>query len=173
MKKLGLILIITVLLLTVTACEKENKPVENNKGNNTTTDKTQIHEHCVRAGNISDDNSSVDLSYEIYYTGEKLNRIESTEKVTSTNESVLNEYEQAYRTIHSYYEDVDYYYTEVIRKSDSVTSKMVIDYDHVDAAKLMAMEGTENNVFDENGVATIAKYREMAKKFGVSCTQVS
>lgn len=163
MKKL--VFVILIGLLFVTACEQGNtkKTVKTQKG--------QIHEHCVRNGKI-DDVSSTDLSYELYYTGERINKIESTEMVISSNSKTLDEYEKAYRQIHSYYVDIDHYDTQVIRTNDKVVSKMIIDYDRIDIDALIALEGEEDNIF-ENKVPKISKYRDFAKKMGITCEVVS
>ena len=161
-------------LFLITACDGNS-----NGGSNVTSSpspspkslaKGQIHEHCVRSGNIAD--GSTDLSYEIYYTGEVLNRIESTESVISSSPDVLDTYEEAYRTVHSYYKNVDYYYTEVVRQDNRVTSIIRIDYDHVDADTLLALEGENDNVY-ENKIAKISRFKDLAKKVGMTCTEVS
>ena len=172
MKKLFLGLLIIVLLLSVTACDKKETSKKTTKEDEPTVEKKtgQIHEHCTRTGSIDSD-SSAEMIYEIYYTGDVLNLINSTERVTSTKSEVLDEYEAAYRKIHSYYADIDHYDTEVIRTNSSVASKMTIDYDKIDLAKLIALEGEADNIF-ENGKPMISKYKELAKKMGVTCEEV-
>lgn len=128
-----------------------------------------IHEHCIRNGVM--DNGEASLNYDIYYTGEVMNRLEATEKVTSEDNSLLDEYENAYREIHNHYVGLDYYITEVIRRDNYVMSKTVIDYDHINIEKLIDIEGTEDNIFDGN-VPKIAKWKDLAKKFGAQCKVV-
>ena len=130
---------------------------------------TKVHEHCTRTGVVS--NGSADLSYEIYYTGTRLNRVESTERVTSDSTEVLDQYEGSYKAIHAHYEGLDHYETKVIRADNSVTSKIIIDYDHIDIDELIAIEGEENNVFEDK-VPKIAKWKELAKKVGMQCSVV-
>ncbi len=170
MKKVFVLLFVFILLVTLTACDKKEKS-KSTTGDDTVVSKDMVHEHCTRTGNV-DSNSSAEMVYEIYYTGEVLNKIESTERVTSTSKDVLDEYENAYRQIHSYYTDIDHYETDIIRTSSSVASKMSIDYDKIDLEKLIALEGEEDNIF-ENGKPMISKYKELAKKLGVTCEKVS
>ncbi|MBR6137781.1 MAG: DUF1307 domain-containing protein [Bacilli bacterium] len=162
MKKIGIVLLLIIMVVTLTACEKKN----DNKGNNTST---EGHLHCERVGVINDE-SSAEMSYEIYYTNDIINRIESVEKVTSPSRNTLDTYENSYRTIHSYYEDVEYYETEVVRTDNTVSSYIKIDYDHVDINKLIEIEGTETNIFDENNKPSLTKYKELAKKAGAKCS---
>ncbi|MBP5678943.1 MAG: DUF1307 domain-containing protein [Bacilli bacterium] len=164
MKKGYIFLLIGIVLLTLTGCEtKEEKETPVKKG--------RVHEHCTRVG-IIDNNSSADLSYEIYYTGEVLNRIESTEKVTSTSQETLDTYENAYRGIHEHYKGLKYYETNVVRTNDTVTSTIVIDYDYIDIDQLISIEGESNNVF-ENKVPKVAKWKELADRVGTKCTEVA
>ena len=79
MKKIVMSIIFVFLIGMLSACGEKTQQESSNQ----TDSNTKIHEHCTRTGTI-DDNSSVDLSYEIYYTGERLNRVEAYEKVTSS-----------------------------------------------------------------------------------------
>ena len=163
MKKICIAILLGILVITMTACEQK-------EGSNIST-KGQIHEHCVRAGKTSDD-SDVEMSYEVYYTGERINKIYSVERVNSTSQETLDLYEESYRKIHSYYKDIEYYKTEVIRTDETVTSIMDIDYDHINIKELEELEGTDDNIF-ENDIPKISKYKEFAEKFGVECEIVS
>ena len=172
MKKIGIAILVGILLITVSACDKTEENIQKGQiQKKENTQKGQIHEHCVRSGTTSD-NSPVEMNYEIYYTGERLNRIYSVEKVNSTSQETLDLYEESYRKIHSYYEDIEYYETEIIRTDESVTSIMDIDYDHIDIQQLEKLEGTENNIF-ENHIPKISKYKELAEKAGVKCEVAS
>lgn len=151
-----------LLMVTLTACGKEEKNELENK---------MVHEHCTRTGTI-DENSSTDLSYEIYYTGDILNKVESTEKVISTSSETLEEYEEAYRKIHEYYKDLENFETKIDKTSNSVTSIMIIDYDHINIQELIDIEGEEDNIF-ENNVPKLSKWKKLAEKVGMECTQVS
>lgn len=173
MKKMFIILFVGLLFVVACDSKKSVEPKNTTSPSPTSTEtvsKEQIHEHCVRDGSIK--GGSTDLSYEVYYTGDRLNRVESKETVISEQSSILDTYEEAYRTIHANYKDVDYYYTEVIREDDRVTSIIQIDYDHVDADTLLDLEGDENNVY-ENKIPKIAKFKVLGQKVGMICTKVS
>ena len=166
MKKIMFITVSLLLIITVTACTKEEKADESKE-----SIMNQVHEHCTRTG-IIDDNSSAEMEYELYYTGDIINRIESTEVVTSTSEETLNTYEEAYKKIHENYTDIDNYETKIIRTKNSVTSKMYIDYDKIDIKELVELEGEEDNIFEDN-LPKVSKYKEFIKKVGITCKQVS
>ena len=134
-----------------------------------TEDGVQVHEHCTRTGTLT--GGSTDLSYEIYYTGKVLNRVESTEKVISDDDEILDQYEGAYRAIHAHYEGLEYYDTNVIRTDDSVTSIIIIDYDHIDIDELISIEGEEDNIFEDK-IPRISKWRALSRKVGMKCSKV-
>ena len=158
-----------IFILGIVGCEEENtnKVVSNGEKIDTTK---MTHEHRTRLATAKDD-MEVSLNYEVYYTGEILNLVQSEEKVTSNNSANLDEYETAYRKIKTYYEGLSYYDIEIIRESNSVTNKAMINYDKIDIGKLLDIEGEEDNII-ENGVAKISKWKELAKKLGAKCTEV-
>ena len=48
---------------------------------------------------------------------------------------------------------------------------MVINYDKVDIARLLEIEGSEDNII-EDGVAKVDKWLTLAKRFGTKCELV-
>ena len=168
MKKV--LLIIWLLVITIMLCgceEKDNKKVVIN--GQTINTATMEHKHCTRGGTAT--GADVKLEYELYYTGDVLNILESKEEVISADEETLNTYEEAYKNIHTYYEGLDYYDTEVTRGDTTVTSIIKINYDQIDIDKLIDIEGEEDNIF-ENKIPKVSKWLELAKKLGTTCELV-
>ncbi len=161
MKRIGIIIVMLLCILLVYGCEKTS----NNNSNSKNSGK-MVHEHCTRTGNI--ENAEVSLNYDLYYTGEVLNRLEAEEKVVTTSSAILDTYEESYRTISTRYDNLQYYDMKVVRESDSVTIKTTILYDKVNIQQLLSIEGEKDNII-ENGVAKVEKWKELAKKFGTSC----
>ncbi len=161
MKKICLIGIL--LLVFITGCDSKKDVVVEGKKINTAS---MEHKHCTRNGSM--DNGEVNLNYDIYYTGEVLNIVKSVEEVTSSDESILDTYEEAYKKIHAYYEGLDHYDTSVVRNNNSVISTITIDYDNVSYDKLIEIEGEEDNIFEDR-IPKVNKWLELGKKFGVSC----
>ena len=167
MKKISVILIITISIFFITGCNENNKVISNGTNVNTAN---MEHKHCTRAG-TGDAGITTELSYELYYTGDKLNILSSTEKVIANKETDLDKYQQAYETINSYYKGLKYYDTEVIRGDTSVTRKTTINYDKINIKDLLDIEGEEDNII-ENGEAKVEKWISLAKKFGTKCELV-
>ena len=160
-------LIFLVLLLLVTGCSKGEKIKISGEKINTGE---MGHKHCVRAAS-AEDGVDVDLGYDIYYTDDVLNIVQATEKITSEDAAALDKYETAYKGIHEHYKGLEYYDTSVERTDNSVTSTININYDKINIDDLIAIEGEEDNIF-ENKVPKLSKWLELAKKVGATCEEV-
>lgn len=171
MKRSSILIVLILCLFLVTACN-ENKTQKQVISNGETVDTSKMqHKTCTRdadAGNGID----VTLSYDLYYTGENLNILHSSEKVVATSNDTLDEYENAYKKIDSNYENLKYYDSNVIRGDTSVTRDLTINYDKIDIDGLLAIEGEEDNII-ENGKAKVDKWLTLAKKFGTKCEDVN
>ncbi len=122
---------------------------------------------CSRKGTL--DGGISQLSYELYYEGDYLTILHSTEKVYSSDETVLDTFEEAYQNIFKAYEGLEYYDATVTRNEGVVTSDIVINYAKIDTDKLLAIEGEEDNVIDKDGKVRVKTWLDFAKQYGVSC----
>lgn len=121
---------------------------------------------CTRTGTVT--NGSTEMNYEVYYKGEDVVLLHSTEKIISDSSSVLDTYEEAYKSIFKQYEGLEYYDNKITRSSNSVTNEITINYEKIDMGKLLDIEGEENNVI-ENGKVKLDTWLSFAKKYGVTC----
>ncbi|MEE0015294.1 MAG: hypothetical protein UE699_06385 [Bacilli bacterium] len=121
---------------------------------------------CTRTGTVT--NGSTEMNYEVYYKGEYVVLLHSTEKIISDSSSVLDTYEEAYKNIFKQYEGLEYYDNKITRSSNSVTNEITINYEKIDMGKLLDIEGEENNVI-ENGKVKLDTWLSFAKKYGVTC----
>ena len=160
------IIVLIGIILLVCGCE-ENTVKSNGKKVDTSK---MLHEHCTRSGSAGA-GVTVSLNYEIYSTGEILNIVQSTERIETTIQETLDQYESAYKGIHEHYAGLEYYDAKVERTNNSVTSYITINYDKIDIGKLIDIEGEDDNVF-ENKVPKLAKWKELAKKVGTKCEVV-
>lgn len=121
---------------------------------------------CTRTGTVT--NGSTEMNYEVYYKGEDVVLLHSTEKIISDSSSVLDTYEEAYKSIFKQYEGLEYYDNKVTRSNNSVTNEITINYEKIDMGKLLDIEGEEDNVI-ENGKVKLDTWLSFAKKYGVTC----
>ena len=123
---------------------------------------------CTRTGTVT--NGSTEMNYEVYYKGEYVVLLHSTEKIISDSSSVLDTYEDAYKSIFKQYEGLEYYDNKITRNSNSVTNEITINYEKIDMGKLLDIEGEEDNVI-ENGKVKLDTWLSFAKKYGVTCEE--
>ena len=166
MKKITIIISLFLLVLLVSGCEEKKNVTINGKTVNTAK---MEHKHCTRNGSLT--GGEVELEYDVYYTGDNINIVKTMEKVISDDQEILNTYEEAYKGIHSHYEGLENYETSVVRDNNSVASYINVNYDEVDIDKLIAIEGEEDNIF-ENKVPKVSKWLELGEKLGAQCELV-
>ena len=167
-KTIGFFLLIVVCTFFVSGCNSEQK-VQTNGSNTTKLDvDTSDMEvlQCSRDGEV--DNATTDLQYEVFYQGDYIQILHSTEKIISGDQDILDQYEAAYQGIFVNYEGLEYYDNVVTREEDSVTSDTVINYAKIDTDRLLEIEGEEDNVI-EDGKVKLDTWLEFAEQFGVTC----
>lgn len=176
MKKCKLLLILFICLFVIVGCgnndTKTLKSSSNGDSNindidDLTSDKGTLS--CSRSATASD-GVTPSFNYEIEYNGDNILQLHSVEMVTSDDSSKLDEYESAYKKINTYYENLKYYDSNVIRTSNSVTRDTVINYDKINIDDLLEIEGEDDNII-EDGKAKLSIWLEFASKFGTECSE--
>ena len=127
------------------------------------------HISCKRDAEDSNEGTEVDIHYDIYYKGEYLKILKSEEKITSSNQEVLDNYEKAYKSVYSAYDNLKYYDNKVTRDSNSVKSVTYIHYGKIDMDQLLDIEGQVDNVEVTDGKIKLKDWKSFAKKYGTVC----
>lgn len=148
MKKIGLVLFMSLLLLT--GCTKEENGV-------LTCTRT------AKQGNID-----LSLNYKITYTGEYVNTIETTEIVKSEDQNTLNLYKSQIENVYKHYKEIDYYENEITLEGNTLTSKTTIDYEHINTDKLIEIDSANEQIL-KDGKAKVSDFRTMYENIGASC----
>lgn len=148
MKKIGLVLFMSLLLLT--GCTKEENGV-------LTCTRT------AKQGNID-----LSLNYKITYTGEYVNTIETTEIVKSDDQNTLNLYKSQIENVYKPYKEIDYYENEITLEGNTLTSKTTIDYEHINTDKLIEIDSANEQIL-KDGKAKVSDFRTMYENIGASC----
>lgn len=160
-KSKGLFLFISILVLV--GCSNSNELEKNYN--------TRGYEHisCKRDAEDSNEGTTVDIRYDIYYKGEYLKILKSEEKITSSNQEILDNYEKAYKNVYSAYDNLEYYDNTVTRDSNLVKSVTYINYGKIDMDQLLDIEGKEDNVEVTDGKIKLEDWKSFAKKYGTVC----
>lgn len=167
-KKLFNITLLLLLVITITGCTKKTESGTTINSESDMSDKKGVLTCTREATGLN--NSAVELSYEVNYKNGYITKLHSIEKVTSSNEEVLETYRSAYEKIFEAYKDLEYYENSVTDEGKTVVSDTVIEYDKVDLDKLKEIENTKDSVIKDGKVA-LKDWLKFAEKFGTKCTE--
>lgn len=149
MKK-GLAIFVTVGLLCLTGCgSKEEKIMSCKK----TADQAGL---------------KMDLSYKVTYKGNDVTNVESTEKVTSEDNAILEAYKEQVEKLYSSYADVEHYDYNVTIDGNTLTSKTDIDYSKIDTDKMIEIDSA-NGALIKDGKININDIKSYYEALGVTC----
>ncbi len=123
---------------------------------------------CTRKATAT--NAEINLDYEVDYKSGYITKLHSTEKIISSDSTILDTYEKAYKDIFIPYKKLKYYDNEVTRTDDYVLSDTIIQYDKVDMDQLKAIENTDQSVI-KNGKVLLKDWLEFAENFGTECVE--
>lgn len=149
------ILLIIICIFTLTGCDNNDT-----KGMKLVT--------CERKTEQMK-NMDAELKYKIYHDGTYIKKTISTEKVTSSDRTILKQYKEAYEKVFKPYKDIEYYDNEVTTTSNSVTSTTIINYEKVDYKKILALEGEDGNIYETDGKVKLETLVNMYEKYGATC----
>lgn len=125
---------------------------------------------CTReAESAQSDNVNIKLSYEIYYQDDYVKKVIATDKVTSPDSSIVGQYVDSYKKIYASYDGLDHFSNKITVTKNSMTSVTEIDYAHIDTDKLLKIEGSDDNVIDENGKVPLKDFIAFYEKYGAEC----
>ena len=125
---------------------------------------------CTRKAKAqSSDNVKIDLSYKIYHKDGYVKKVIATDKVTSSDQSIIKQYVSSYEKIYKAYDGLDHYSNKIETTANSMTSVTEIDYAHIDTDKLLKIEGSENNVIDKDGKVPLDDFIDFYEKYGAEC----
>ena len=112
----------------------------------------------------------LDVNYTVTYSGKYVKKVESTEKIISSSTSALETYKKTVENIYAPYNDIEYYDTEVSIDGDTLTSKVVIDYENIDTDKLIKLDSSIGNII-KNGKIKIEDMKSIYEQTGATCTE--
>ncbi|MCI8347562.1 MAG: DUF1307 domain-containing protein [Bacilli bacterium] len=170
MNKKWIILLIGITLF-FTGCDKEQGGIQATSIDTSKYDTKEFSYITCKRDTSTEDNSKVDIQYEIYYNEkDDIEVLKSREEVTSSNQKVLEKYKNAYESIYSVYNDLEYYDHEIIEEEGKIISVTYINYGKVSMDRLMEIEGYEDNVKVTNGKIKLEDWKSFAKKYGTQCS---
>lgn len=154
MKKLKYLVVLLLGVLIVTGCQNKDEI------------KTMT---CTRT--INQEEASMDLSYKVTYAGDYVEKVESIEKVTSTDTSALNTYKEEIEATYKPYANIKYYDTEVTVDGNTLTSKVTIDYSKIDYKEFTNIDSANSQIFTDDGKVKLETMESLYEQIGATCTK--
>lgn len=154
MKKVKYLVALLLGVLIVTGCQGKDQT------------KTMV---CSRT--INQEQASMDLSYTVTYTGDYVEKVESIEKVTSTDTSALNSYKEEIEATYKPYANIKYYDTEVTVDGNTLTSKATIDYSKIDYKEFTNIDSANSQIFTSDGKVKLETMESLYEQIGATCTK--
>lgn len=122
---------------------------------------------CSVSSNI--EGNSTTSSYEVKHDGEYVSKIELVETITSSDQSVLSQYEQYLNNLYSSSSATYGGYTyKVTNNGSKVVSNVTMDYTKMDLNKLVQDDPSFAN-YVKDGKLTLSGIKEMYSQYGITC----
>ncbi len=154
MKKYLSILLLVVGLFVISGCDNASK------------DKIKTMT-CTRKATITE-GVTADLSYKVTYKGDYVKTVNTVEKLTSDNSNYLELYKTTIEKSYSPYKDVKHYNYEVKVDGNILTSTVKIDYDKIDADKLIEIDSANSSLI-KNGKVEVDTMKTLYESVGATC----
>lgn len=152
MKKGILYAMLLVMILGITGCNaKEERKTLN----------------CTRNVTI-EEGTRMELWYQVTYTGDFVEVIETEEKVISNNTDFLETFRDNVEKLYSPYKNVEHYDYDVQISGDTLTSKTRIDYSQIDTNQMLEIDSANESLIHD-GKIKISDIKLMYESLGVTC----
>lgn len=148
MKKVGIALVLSMMLLC--GCDSKEQVLT-----------------CTRTVNQGD--TKTELSYKVTHDGTYVKQVDSTEKVTSDSDALLQQYKTQIEALYEGYSDLDHYSNTVTIDGNTLTSKTIIDYDQIDTDKMIEIDSANANII-KDGKVQVSDLQSMYESLGTTCT---
>lgn len=153
MKKIFKLIFVLLLVISLAGCKGKEKVVK-----------------CTSSSNQSASGYNITSNYDIYYSGEEVNKIITTETVESKNNTILAYFEKQLKN--QYKQNNDNYggYTyEVTNKDGKVVAAVTIDYSKMNLNKFIKDNPAMKSFINKSNKVTLKGVKSMYKSMGATC----
>ena len=116
---------------------------------------------CSRT--INQDAISMDLKYTVTYKGKYVEKVESIEKITTDDTTVLDTYQP--------YSKIDNYSYDVKVEGNTLISTVTADYTKIDYKKMLEVDTANQQIFTDDGKVKLETIESFYTKLGTNCTK--
>lgn len=147
------------LLLFVTGCGQQ---IGNNDSH--TKDAKMI---CTRTANMN--GLEMDFRYEVYYQENDVNKVQTTEKITTDSTETLQAYQQQIKTLYSNFDNIKHYNYDVKIEGNTLISTTDINYQKMNIDELLTVDSSIEQLLNDNRKIDLDKITQVYEQLGATC----
>lgn len=147
------------LLLFVTGCGQQTGYNESN-----TKDDKMI---CTRTTNAN--GLEMDFRYEVYYQGNDVNKVQTTEKITSDSTEILQAYQQQIKSLYSSFDNIEHYNYDVKIEGNTLISTTDINYQKMNIDELVNIDSSIEQLLNDDRKIDLDKITQVYEQLGATC----
>lgn len=113
-------------------------------------------------------NVNFNTRYEVKYEKRIVTYVTSKEIISSSDESILDNYKMYLENMYTNYKKLDYYNNKVVINDDKLISTTSIDYKKIDTDKLIDIDRSNSAIIEE-GKVYLKRIKRQYENIGASC----
>lgn len=121
---------------------------------------------CSRT--INQASIKMNLLYDVTYKGDYVTKVESTEEITTNDESTLELYKTQIENTVSMFKDIEYYDHEINIDGNTLKSTITIDYEKIDTDELIELDSSMKQLIKDGKVA-VEDIESLYNQLGITC----
>lgn len=110
----------------------------------------------------------MNLTYNVTYKGDYVTKIESSEEVTTEDESTLELYKTQLESTTVSFKDIEHYDHEIKIDGNTLTSTITIDYEKIDTNKLIEIDSSMKQII-KDGKISVETIEALYSQLGITC----
>jgi hypothetical protein len=119
---------------------------------------------------INQDNYTIDTTYTIFYKKDIVQNVKIDETVSSSDSSVLDQFESDWEEQYKYNQDTYGGYTyKINKKKGKVVSNVKVDYQEMNMKRFLRINNAMKEYVNENNQVTISGIQKMYVQSGAIC----
>lgn len=118
--------------------------------------------------NSTSDDVNFSTRYEIKYENRIVTHVSSEEIISSSDESVLDNYKMYLENIYANYKNLDYYDNIIVINDKKLISTTNINYKKIDTDKLIDIDQSNSSII-EGGKIYLKSIKKQYENIGASC----
>lgn len=122
---------------------------------------------CTRTSTMN--GIKLDLNYQVYYQKDVVNKVQTTEKITSTSKETLATYKKAIEDLYSNFNGIKHYNYDIVIEGDTLTSKTDINYSKININDLLKIDSSIEQLLNKDNKISLEKIKEVYESTGAIC----